>query len=83
MSLPPTASAATPEPSYEEAFAQLEQILARLEAGELPLEESLALFEQGSALIAYCSRRLEAAELRVRQWAPGDATSPFVGWQES
>jgi exodeoxyribonuclease VII small subunit len=67
--------------TYEQAFAQLEEILVRLEQGDLPLEESLALFEQGAALAAYCSRKLEEAELRVRQWQPGDVTLPFDGWR--
>lgn len=68
--------------SYEEAFARLEEILARLEAGDLALEQSLGLFEQGSALAAYCARKLDEAELRVRQWQPGDATTSLAGWQE-
>jgi exodeoxyribonuclease VII small subunit len=68
--------------SYEEAFDQLEQVLARLEEGDLPLEESLTLFEQGAALAALCARKLDAAELRVRQWQPGDATLPFDGWRD-
>lgn len=68
--------------SYEDAFNQLEQVLARLEAGDLPLEESLMLFEQGAALAALCARKLDEAELRVRQWQPGDITVPVEGWRE-
>ncbi len=68
--------------SYEEAFNQLEQVLARLEAGDLPLEESLTLFEQGAALAALCARKLDEAELRVRQWQPGDTTVPVESWRE-
>ena len=68
--------------SYEEAFAQLEQILQALEAGDLPLEQSLVLYEQGVTLSAYCARKLDEAELRVRQWQPGHQTTPFEGWQE-
>ncbi|MGL4650391.1 MAG: exodeoxyribonuclease VII small subunit [Caldilineaceae bacterium] len=86
MSIPPTPASAPSSDaldlSYEEAFSQLEEILSRLEGGDLPLEESLSLFEKGSALVAHCSRKLEEAELRVRQWAPGDQTSSFDGWQE-
>jgi exodeoxyribonuclease VII small subunit len=69
--------------SYEAAFAQLEQILQALEDGELPLEESLALYEQGVTLAAYCAHKLDGAELRVRQWQPGHQTTSFEGWQES
>jgi exodeoxyribonuclease VII small subunit len=85
QSIPQSEAAAAPLPadlSYEDAFSQLEETLGRLEAGDLPLEEALALFEKGSALVAHCSRKLEEADLRVRQWAPGDQTAPFDGWQE-
>lgn len=68
--------------SYEDAFAQLEAILVRLEGGDLPLEEALQLYEQGAALAAHCARKLEEAELRVRVWQPGDQTTPFEGWEE-
>jgi exodeoxyribonuclease VII small subunit len=68
--------------AYEAAFAQLEKILQKLEAGDLPLEESMTLYEQGVALLAYCTQTLDAAELRVRQWQPGNQTTPFEGWQE-
>ena len=72
-----------PELSYEEAYAQLEQALAALESGELPLEQALALYEQGAKLAAYCAAKLDGAELRVRQWQPGDGTIPLEGWQEA
>jgi exodeoxyribonuclease VII small subunit len=68
--------------SYEDAFAQLEQILETLETGDLPLEESLALYEQGAILASYCARKLDEAELRVRQWQPGHQTLPLEDWQE-
>jgi exodeoxyribonuclease VII small subunit len=70
------------ELSYEEAFSRLEDILAALESADLPLEQSLALYEQGAALAAYCATKLDEAELRVRQWQPGDQTVPFDHWQE-
>lgn len=53
--------------SFEQAFAELEAIVAQLEAGQLPLEESLALFERGQALAARCGHLLENAELKVKQ----------------
>lgn len=52
--------------SYEEAFAELEAIVARLEGGEQPLEESMALFERGQALSQRCAALLEQAELKIR-----------------
>lgn len=70
------------ELSYEEAYARLEQILASLEEGDLPLEESLSLYELGAALSTYCARKLDEAELRVRRWQPDDALTPFTDWAE-
>lgn len=71
-----------PELTYEEAYAQLEEILNALESGELPLEESLKLYEIGAQLAAFCTHKLDEAELRVRQWQPGDETTPLEEWQE-
>ncbi|MCC6453914.1 MAG: exodeoxyribonuclease VII small subunit [Caldilineaceae bacterium] len=70
-------------PSYEEAYQQLEQILQALENGDLPLEESLKLYELGAALAAYCAQKLDEAELRVRQWQPDDQISSLDDWQEA
>ena len=53
--------------SFEEALAKLDEIIARLEAGELTLEESLTLFEEGQMLTGRCVDLLEKAELRVEQ----------------
>jgi exodeoxyribonuclease VII small subunit len=73
--------------TYDQAFANLEDVLAQLENGDLPLEQTLALYEQGMVLAGLCARKLADAELRVRQWqgadAPGDQTKPFEGWQDS
>ncbi len=59
------------ELSFEKAFAELETIVAKLESGELSLDESLALFERGQALAAQCNSLLDAAELKVKQLSPG------------
>jgi exodeoxyribonuclease VII small subunit len=73
--------------TYDQAYAELEAVLAQLEDGDLPLEQALALYEQGVALSSLCARKLADAELRVRQWqgvdAPGDQTKPFEGWQDN
>ena len=53
--------------SYEDLMARLVTVVERLEQGELPLAESLALYEEGVALGAACQRLLEAAELQVQQ----------------
>jgi exodeoxyribonuclease VII small subunit len=51
--------------SFEEAMAELEAVVTALERGEVPLEESIALYERGAALKAHCEARLKAAEERV------------------
>ena len=53
--------------SFEVALNELEETVARLEAGDLTLEESLALYERGQALAARCQGQLESAALRVEQ----------------
>ncbi len=68
--------------SYEEAYAQLEALLARLESEDLPLEEALATYETAMLLTEHCARRLSEAELRVRQWQEESGASPFQEWDE-
>ena len=68
--------------SYEAAFTQLEDVLTKLESDDLPLEESLLLYEQGLTLSAHCAALLDSAELRVRQWQGDDTTTEFTDWQE-
>lgn len=72
-----------PNLSYDAALAQLEQILVKLESGDLPLEQTLSLYEEGAALAKLCATRLDEAELRVRQWQANGQTIPFEGWQET
>jgi exodeoxyribonuclease VII small subunit len=52
-------------PPFEEAMAELETLVRRLEQGELPLEESLAAFERGMALVRSLAARLEDVAQRV------------------
>ena len=59
------------ELSFEQALARLEELVGRLEGGELSLEESLETFERGTALVRRCARQLEAAELRIVQLEQG------------
>ncbi len=54
------------EPSFEEALARLEEIVRALDGGEAPLDQSLALFEEGVALVKFCSGKLDHAEQRVK-----------------
>ncbi len=61
--------------TFEEAFKELEETVAKLENGDLSLETSLALFERGQQLSAHCSRLLEQAELKVTQLAEQSANN--------
>ena len=62
--------------TFEQAFAELEETVQKLEAGGLTLEESLALFERGQALAARCNVQLDEAEIKVRQLSP-EGVIPF------
>lgn len=55
------------ELSFEDAYSQLEEVVAKLESGEMSLEESVSLFERGKALSAHCQALLDKAELRVKK----------------
>ena len=57
------------EPSFEQAQAELEQIVERLEHGQAPLDEALKLWERGEELYAFCRKKLDAAEGRVEELA--------------
>jgi exodeoxyribonuclease VII small subunit len=65
------------EMTFEEAFSELEEIVARLEEGGLTLEDSLRLYERGQVLGAFCNQQLNDAELTVRQLTPEGEESPF------
>ena len=55
----------TAAPTFEAALVKLEQIVQRLEKGELPLEESLVLYEEGVRLSRLCHAKLEEAEGKI------------------
>ncbi len=57
--------------SFEDALAELESIVAKLESGDVPLEQSIAIYERGASLKAHCEARLKAAELKVEQIVQG------------
>ncbi len=64
------------ELSFEEALAALEQVVSQLEGGQVPLEQSIALYERGDALKKHCEAKLGEAELKVEKIvAGGDGTA--------
>lgn len=66
------------ELSFEAAYAELEQIVLRLEADDLPLEESVALFERGRKLSEHCQTLLDEAELRVSKLTDDGRLEPMA-----
>lgn len=69
--------AATPPKDYESALAELEAIVADMEAGQLSLDASLAAYKRGAELLAYCRRQLADAEQQVSILENG-RLAPFV-----
>ena len=61
----------TPTPieqmSFEDALSELETVVGQLESGQVPLEQSIALYEKGASLKAHCEAKLAAAEEKVAQ----------------
>jgi exodeoxyribonuclease VII small subunit len=55
----------TPPKSFEDALAELEQILADIEGGQVPLEQSLVMYERGQFLIQHCRSVLSKAEKQI------------------
>ncbi len=60
------------ELTFEEALAALEQVVSQLEGGQVPLEQSIALYERGAALKKHCDAKLGEAELKVEKIVAGD-----------
>lgn len=71
-------SPSTEQPaSFEAAMAELEQLVAQMEAGELPLEASVAAYKRGSELVKFCAAQLDKVEAQVKV-LEGDMLKPFV-----
>ncbi len=58
------------EPSFEQLYSELEAVIAKLEAGDLSLDDSLALFQRGMELTRKCTEMLDHAELRIKELVP-------------
>jgi exodeoxyribonuclease VII small subunit len=63
--------------SFEQAYTELETTVQKLEAGNLPLEEALLLYQRGMALATYCNLQLDRAELRIKTLAPSGELVDF------
>lgn len=62
--------------SFEQSMARLDEIVRHLEKGDMPLNDSLALFEEGTALIRSCEKQLDEAEQKVVKLRKGPDREP-------
>lgn len=62
--------------SFEQSIQRLEEIVRQMEQGNVPLEESLKLFEEGTALAAACNQQLDTAEMKVVRLMKGADGDP-------
>lgn len=63
--------------TFEQAYRELEETVQKLEAGNLSLEESLALYQRGMALAHACNQQLDNAELRIKILTPSGELLEF------
>lgn len=64
--------------TFEESMQRLEQIIRAMERGEVPLEESLKLFQEGTQLVSSCEKLLESAQLQVKMVLAASDGSPML-----
>ena len=64
--------------SFESAMGRLEQIVRSLEQGNVPLEESLKLFREGTELVRSCTKQLDDAQLQIQKVMTGADVSPVL-----
>ena len=62
--------------TFEQSLARIDEIVRHLEKGDLPLDESLSLFEEGTGLIASCNKMLDTAEQKVVKLKKGADREP-------
>lgn len=67
------------EPTFEEKMTRLEQIVRTLEQGDVALEASLALFQEGTQLVSDCGKLLDQAELQVKKVMVAADGTPVEG----
>lgn len=63
-------------PTFEENMKRLEEIVRAMERGEVPLEESLKLFQEGTELVRTCGKLLDDAQLQVKKITAGEDGRP-------
>lgn len=75
--MPKKLSSPNPPASFEEAMAELEQLVDQMETGELPLEASVAAYKRGSELVKYCATQLDKVDSQVKV-LEGGMLKPFA-----
>lgn len=68
--------------TFEEAMAELAQLVTQMEAGQLPLEASVAAYARGSELVKFCAGQLDKVEAQVKV-LEGDMLKPFAEGEEA
>ncbi|HEX7644378.1 MAG TPA: exodeoxyribonuclease VII small subunit [Burkholderiaceae bacterium] len=68
---------ATASPTFEEAMAELQQLVAQMEAGELALEASITAYKRGSELVKFCQSQLDKVEGQIKI-LEGEMLKPFA-----
>ena len=73
--MPKATAAPAPElpATYEAAVQELEQLVAAMDAGQLPLDQLLAQYQRGAALLRFCRDKLDAVEQQIRVFEDGEA----------
>jgi exodeoxyribonuclease VII small subunit len=72
----PAKSASKNEPKFEDAMSELEDVVRQLEAGDVPLEESLAAFEKGVSLVRLLHTRLDSVQEKIEELTQNDRGRP-------
>ncbi len=75
----PKSAKPTPPQSYEQALAELEQWVAAMENGQLPLDQLLHAYQRGAELLSYCRTQLQAVEQQVKVLDEGQLRA----WEEA
>ncbi len=73
-SAPAATPSGSPPPSYEAALEELEQLVSRLESGQLPLDQLLSGYQRGAQLLAFCRDKLAAVENQIKVLEAGELT---------
>lgn len=67
---------------FENALSELEDIVSQMEAGQLPLKQTVAAYKRGSELLQYCQKTLVTAEQQIRILSENDTLQTHIGTNE-